>query len=100
MTSNASSWDLRPWHGAAWPVEDGGSANSWRYEIMQAHVGDELIVRGHRMGQPDRAGQVLEARGPGDTQPFLVRWDDNGHTTLFYPSTDCVVRELSSKTGK
>lgn len=71
--------------------------NSWRFEIMQAHQGDELIVRGHRTGQPDRTGQVLEARGQGDTQPFLVRWDDNGHTTLFYPGTDCVVRELTGK---
>lgn len=64
---------------------------------MHAHPGDELIVRGHRMGQPDREGQVIEARGQDDTQPFLVRWDDNGHTTLFYPGTDCVVRELSGK---
>ncbi len=61
---------------------------------MQAHIGDELIIRGHRIGQPDRRGQVLESRGPDDSQPFLVRWDDSGHTTLFFPGTDCFVQHL------
>jgi hypothetical protein len=23
-----------------------------------------------------------------------VRWDENGHTTLFFPGTDCVVQQL------
>ena len=62
---------------------------------MQAHKGDELIVRGHRMGQPDRVGEVIETRGLNNSSPFLVRWDDDGHTTLFFPGTDCVVRELT-----
>ena len=61
---------------------------------MQAHIGDELIIRGHRIGQPDRKGQVLESRGPDDSQPFLVQWDDNGPTTLFFPGTDCFVQHL------
>lgn len=61
---------------------------------MKAHPGDELVIKGHHVGQPDRKGEVLEARGPGDTQPFLVRWDDNGHETLFYPGSDCTVMHL------
>lgn len=61
---------------------------------MQAHVGDELVIKGHHVGEPDRKGEVLEARGPGDTQPFMVRWDETGHVTLFYPGSDCVVEHL------
>lgn len=61
---------------------------------MHARPGDELIVKGHRVGEPDRRGEVLEARGPDDTPPYLVRWDESGHTTLFFPSSDCQVRHL------
>ena len=66
---------------------------------MQAHVGDELVIRGHRVGDPDRCGEVLEAHGPDDTAPFLVRWDDNGHATLFFPGSDCIVRHLTQHAG-
>jgi hypothetical protein len=58
---------------------------------MKARPGDQLVVRGHRIGQPDRTGEVIEARGPEGTEPFSVRWDDDGHTTLFFPGTDCAV---------
>jgi hypothetical protein len=61
---------------------------------MRARPGDQLVIKGHRMGQPDRSGEVLESRGPGDTAPFLVRWDDTGHTTLLYPGTDCEIHRL------
>ena len=62
---------------------------------MNAQPGDMLIVRGHRIGQPNRVGEVLEARGHGGrTEPFLVRWDDDGHSSLFFPGPDCVVEHL------
>ncbi len=61
---------------------------------MRAHPDDQIVVRGHRMGQPDRKGRLIEARGPDGSPPYLVRWDDNGHTTLFFPGTDCVVEHL------
>ena len=62
---------------------------------MHADIGDQLVVRGHHIGDPDRNGEVLEAHGPDNTQPFLVRWDDNGHTTLFFPGSDCFVQHLA-----
>ena len=65
---------------------------------MHARPGDQLVVTGHRMGQPNRHGEVLEARGPDGTAPFLVRWDETGHTTLLYPGTDCEVRHLDDHT--
>lgn len=64
---------------------------------MQAHVGDELVIRGHKVGDSDRTGEVLEAHGPDDTAPFLVRWDDDGHTTLFFPGSDCFVHHLADR---
>ncbi|MGZ4768705.1 MAG: DUF1918 domain-containing protein [Ilumatobacteraceae bacterium] len=58
---------------------------------MRAHAGDQVVVKGHRIGEPDRKGQVLEARGTDSSGPFLVRWDDSGHTTLLFPGTDAVI---------
>jgi Domain of unknown function (DUF1918) len=61
---------------------------------MKASVGSQMIIKGHHVGEPDRKGEVLEARGPGGTEPFLIRWDDTGHTSLLFPGSDCVVEDL------
>lgn len=66
---------------------------------MKAQPGDQLIVRGHRIGQPDRKGEVVEACGPGGTEPFRVQWDDGVYSTLFFPGTDCVVEHLAADTN-
>ena len=63
---------------------------------MQASPGDVLRVNGRRVGVPDRSAHVVEARGPGGTAPFLVRWDDTGHETLFFPGTDAFVEHHES----
>lgn len=61
---------------------------------MQAHQGDQVVIKGHRIGEGDRRGEVLESRGPDSTGPFLVRWDDSGHTTLLFPGTDALIEHL------
>lgn len=61
---------------------------------MHAAVGDQLVVRGHVTGQPDRKGEVIEVRGPDGGPPYVVRWDDSGHATLFFPGSDCIVQPL------
>lgn len=58
---------------------------------MQAGVGDKLVVRGHHLGEPDRAGEILEARGTGGAPPYLVRWDEDGHVGLVFPGPDAAV---------
>ena len=62
---------------------------------MQANVGDRIIIRGHRIGEHDRDCLVLEVRGPDSGPPYVVRWDDNGHETLFYPGSDAVVQHFA-----
>jgi hypothetical protein len=64
---------------------------------MKAHVGDEVIIQGHRVGEPERHGEIVEVRGPDGGSPFLVRWDDTGHTTLLFPGSDCVIKALSGR---
>ena len=61
---------------------------------MHAQSGDQVVIKSHEVGAPDRKGEVLEARGLDGTEPFLVRWDDTGHTSLLFPGSDCHVDSL------
>jgi hypothetical protein len=66
---------------------------------MFANVGDELIIEGHRIGEPRRRGKVEEVRGDDGGPPYLVRWDDTGRSTLLFPAADCRIEHLAG-TGK
>lgn len=63
---------------------------------MKAQVGDELVITGHRLGEPPRIGQVKEVRGDDGSPPYRVQWDATGHTTLLFPGPDCTVKHLAS----
>jgi Domain of unknown function (DUF1918) len=60
---------------------------------MKAKVGDELVVKGHHVGDKDRRGVITEVRGADDGPPYLVRWDD-GHESTFFPSSDTMVEHI------
>ena len=62
--------------------------------IMQASVGDRIVIHGHRSGEPDRDGEVLEVRGADGEPPYLVRWGDSGHEALFFPGSDASVQHF------
>jgi CBS domain-containing protein len=55
---------------------------------MRAAAGDRIVIRGHRIGEKHRTGEILEVRGPGGTPPFVVRWGDTEHETIFFPGPD------------
>lgn len=61
---------------------------------MKANVGDRIVVKGHRVGQPDRDAVVLEVKGDDGGPPFVVRWSDDGHEGLYFPGTDAVVEHV------
>jgi hypothetical protein len=64
---------------------------------MDVRVGDEMVVDSGHVGGPTRKGVVLQILGEGDTEHYLVRWDDNGHETIFFPGPDAHVVQLRSK---
>ena len=66
---------------------------------MRAVRGNQIVVRGRRGGQPDRRGEVIEVRGPDGVPPYFVRWDDDGHTTLYFPGSDALI-EVSAGEGE
>ena len=62
--------------------------------MLTAAVGDRLVIRGHRVGEPERDAEIIEVRGPDGTPPFVVRWDDDGHESLMFPGTDAYVQHF------
>ncbi len=54
---------------------------------MRAAVGDRVTVPGRHVGERERHGVVLEARGSDGGPPYLVRWDD-GHENLVVPGAE------------
>ena len=60
----------------------------------RVRVGDRLVVRAHRQGEPQRDAEILEVLGEDGGPPFRVRWSDNGHETIVYPGSDVYVERL------
>ena len=61
---------------------------------MHAIVGDRVVIHGHAVGVPERAGEVVEVRGEGDHVLLVVRYDD-GHEAILSPGSDCEIRHAS-----
>jgi CBS domain-containing protein len=60
---------------------------------MRAAVGDRIVIRGHRIGEKQRTGRVLEVRGHDGEPPYVVRWSDTDHETIFFPGPDADVEQ-------
>ena len=46
-------------------------------DSTRAHVGDLVIVEGHRVGEARRIGEILEVLGEAGHEHYRVRWDDD-----------------------
>lgn len=53
--------------------------------MQPPEVGDELIVDSLHVGEPARKGEILEVRVDHGRTHYMIRWDDTGHETLFFP---------------
>jgi len=65
---------------------------------VRARVGDRIVVHGHRVGQPERNGEVSEVLGEDGAPPFMVRWEDDGHVSRFYPGSDAFANTRRTRT--
>ena len=61
---------------------------------MTGKVGDEFVIEGHHVGEPERKGEILEVLTDGDVTRFRVRWDD-GVEGIFYPGVDAHIIHLA-----
>ena len=64
---------------------------------MFAKVGDRILVRGHRMGQPDRQCVVLEVRHEQGQPPYVVQWDGSDHQDVYFPGSDATIISSDGK---
>jgi hypothetical protein len=70
-----------------------------RRSAVKAKVGDKIVVKGHRLGEPDRDAVVLEVHGADGEPPYVVRWAEDGHEGLFFPGTDASVEHYEHTEG-
>jgi hypothetical protein len=61
---------------------------------MYARVGDRLVIHSVSVDGPVREGRVVEVHGPDGLPPYVVEWDDDGHTSLFFPGPDATVQNF------
>ena len=61
---------------------------------MQVSVGDRIIIKPHHAGEPSRDCVVVEIHGSDGQPPYVVRWADSGHDTLFFPGPDATVHHF------
>jgi Domain of unknown function (DUF1918) len=66
---------------------------------MRAAVGDKIVVRGHHVGDHERDGVILAVEGPNGEPPYLVRWQDDSHESVFFPGPDADVEHLPAALG-
>ncbi len=59
--------------------------------------GDRLIVKAHHIGESPRTGIVLEVLGEPDHVHYRVRWDDDGHESIFTPSNDVTFKHAADR---
>jgi hypothetical protein len=57
----------------------------------EPHPRDLIEITGHKVRDAPRTGEILEVLGEAAKPHFRVRWED-GHESIFYPSSDAVVR--------
>jgi len=58
---------------------------------MNAHIGDQLVVEGTRIGDARRIGVITAIPHDDGTPPYQVRWLDTGHTSLIFPGVEAHV---------
>lgn len=67
---------------------------------MHATKGDRLVLQGNHVGDPLRAGEIVEVHGADGAPPYLVRWSDDGHESLMFPGPDAYIEHPEGQPGQ
>lgn len=60
---------------------------------MDVRTGDEIVVKGHHVGDRDRIGVVRDCRGADNGPPYVIEWSDRPGEHLYWPGSDAEVHE-------
>ncbi len=58
---------------------------------MHARTGSRIVVESRVIDGHRRFGEVLEVLDAGGEEHYRVRWEDDGHESIFYPGPDAHV---------
>jgi hypothetical protein len=61
--------------------------------------GDVVVITGHRVGEAERRGEVLEVVGKASHELYRVRWED-GRESVFAPGSDATIRHPAPRRPK
>jgi hypothetical protein len=61
-----------------------------------AEAGDLIVVSGHRTGESQRTGEILEVLGELPHESYRVRWED-GHESVFRPGSDATIQHSTRR---
>jgi hypothetical protein len=67
------------------------------HHTFNAKPGDRLVIHGHHTGELPRDAEILEVLGDDGGPPYLVRWEDDGHVSRFYPGSDAFVQHFEQE---
>jgi hypothetical protein len=58
---------------------------------MIAHVGDRLVLNPTPLGDTRRVGVITRVRQHDGAPPYVVRWLEDGRTTMIFPGDEAHV---------
>ena len=59
-----------------------------------------MVIRGHRVGERLRDGEILEVLGEDGGPPYIVRWSDDGHVSRIFPGSDAYVEHFARRRAR
>ena len=65
---------------------------------QRALEGDLVVISGHRVGEPERIGEILAVLDVAGRERYRVRWED-GHESIFFPGSDALIRHAVPRGG-
>jgi hypothetical protein len=62
--------------------------------VLRGAPGDRLVIRGRHVAEIQPDAEILEVLGEDGGSSFLVRWDDTGHVSRFYPGSGAYIQHV------
>ena len=64
---------------------------------MQATAGDFLIIASPHLDEPSRIGLIEEVHGDDGAPPYVVKWEEDGRTTIVFPGSDAHIEHPEAR---
>lgn len=65
---------------------------------MHARPGDHLVIEPKKVGVAPRTGEIIEVMRRADREHYRVRWDHDGHESIYFPAPGARI-EPASRNG-